>query len=185
MSVSRARIKIKASSLKKVQKNLKELEPKALLVGKAVVKSVSNEIYLNALANVPKDTGALANSLFRDTEVENFKVSSVVGHGGEFMQINPVTNLSTDYYAAKRHEMVDGKFSSKWLEKASRDNRENYSSALKEGFGNLFDKDTVLKDDLPDKEHRVGPLNITGSKAYAYKQQRQGGKGRWVSLATD
>lgn len=167
-------IKIKASGTKMLQKNLEALRPKVLQTGKASVKIAGKGVYDQALFDTPRDTGALANSMFRDTEATETNVTCIVGHGGEYKQYNPVTGLSTDYYAAERHEFMGGAFTNKWLEIALVAQEGEFNQVLKDNFGKLFATGEATVDDLPDKENRIGDLNIEGSRAYAYKQRMQG-----------
>lgn len=180
-------IKIKTSGVKEFSRNMNKISKGVLPTGKAAIKKVAQGVYEEAYKEVPRDTGALANTLYRDTYMEKSKVVSNIGHGGAFNQMNPVTGLSAESYAVERHEKISGNYSSKWLELAFRNAEAEFDSTVGDSFKNYFETLQVPVDELEDRENRQEPLNIEGSKAYAYKMKQEQSKkirGRWVSLAT-
>lgn len=175
-------LKIKESDIQNIVSNLTKIATQIVDVAKVGVKRTASEIYEQAYADVPRDTGALANSLYRDTDFDGTTIKASIGHGGEYNQVNLVTEEETDSYAVERHETFYAEGNSKWLELALVAAESDYQSNLETVLIPYFATGVVPPDDIDDTENRIDPLNILGSKAQRWKDIQEGFS-TWSDLA--
>lgn len=88
-------------------KFIKDLEQYSKEIADLCLEAVieaEEELIFNSLEQVPRDTGALADSTFQEVQKTDTEVVGTVGYGGGHEQINPKTRESTAEYAVQVHE---------------------------------------------------------------------------------
>lgn len=175
-------IKMDAGSVAETIRQLNSLKPKVAAAAKAGTKVVTNDIFTEAIVETPRDTGALVNSLFYEVELDNNQINSVIGYGGRYKQMNPVTSISTDSYAVDRHEFMLENVNSKWLERIFQSHSENFATEVGKAVRSALAGGPLPVDELPDTANHEEPITVAGSKAEAYREQQSGFGSRWSDL---
>lgn len=94
---------------------------------------LADEVIDASLEQIPRKTGALANSTFKDSKTTDTSVQVTFGYGGGNEQVNPETGVSTAEYAVEVHEDLqamhpNGK--AKFLEDPSNEAKATFESRL-------------------------------------------------------
>jgi len=101
-----AKVQLKESSIRSLEKNLNKVYSNVLEAGKAAVYISSQEALEYSKDMCPKDTYTLVNTAYGDDpEVKGSEVRVHIGYASpETDQMNPVTGLMASTYAVDVHE---------------------------------------------------------------------------------
>lgn len=101
-------IKMDRSSIRKLEANLEQARWDFLDAGMAAGQEIAEEIMAESRMQIPRETGAAAESGFVEVEREDRHQHKVrFGYGGAATRINPKTGKSTADYIVPLHERLD------------------------------------------------------------------------------
>lgn len=95
------KVSYEIKGVKELQGNIQRQIIRVRREAKRVVLSEAEEIMLLSLAEVPRGSGALADSAFIEPDAEG---NVDFGYGGPNVQINPNNGKSTEDYMVRVHE---------------------------------------------------------------------------------
>lgn len=88
-------------------RNLQLAQKRVEFGAKKAVDTWADKVEEQSLMEVPRDTGSLANSFFRESTMTLEEYSVTVGYGSESVKINPKNSSLTTDYMLEVHENLD------------------------------------------------------------------------------
>lgn len=139
------KLTVKDVSINGFCQNLDLLREKVRMAGKEAIAESSKQIFDEAYKTCPTFTGTLRDSMYKEQETSGDEIKAVVGHGGRYDKINPVSGTNADSYAVEAHESykirkvnrVRGA-TRKWLEKAVNNEAQVYEERIRQKIKSIL-----------------------------------------------